>query len=97
VRLSVLALLVLPGEVRGTARDNKFQPADRKSESQHPPDHYRSPAIRHVSRANATRGGGPGAIGRLGGYQALDYALGKKLWSFEANRIASHLRPEARV
>ena len=46
VRLTVLALLMLPGEVRGTARENELQPADRKSQPRNAPDHHRSPAIR---------------------------------------------------
>ncbi len=54
VRLTVPALLMLPGEVRGTARENQLQPAaNRESEPQHPPDHYGSPAI--CPRRAATR------------------------------------------
>lgn len=45
MRLAVPALLMLPGEVRGTARENQLQPADRESEPNHSPDHHRSPAF----------------------------------------------------
>jgi hypothetical protein len=56
MRLSVPALLVLPGEVRGTAGENKLQPAGREPEPRDPPDHFRSPAIRHGRAARPLRG-----------------------------------------
>jgi hypothetical protein len=54
VPLTVPALLMLRGEVRGTGHENEFQPAaERASKSRHAPDHHCSPASRR--RAVARR------------------------------------------